>query len=193
MGLHIPGAAFVNPNTPLRDNHFHAAGGIGFLIGTLLDAGLLHEDVRTVWGTGLAGYRIEASLTADGSLDWRPATPVSHDPAVLRPATEPFQATGGLKLLAGNIGHAAIKVSAVKPERHAVEAAAIVFHSQDALLDVFRSGALNRDFIAVGPFQGPKANGLVDPAERRELFGTFRAMAGPAETGAGVISFGDAA
>jgi phosphogluconate dehydratase len=156
----VPLLARVYPNGLADVNHFHAAGGMGFLIGELLDAGLLHEDVRTVWGTGLSGYRVEAHLDDDGGVRWVPAAPASHDAAVLRPASDPFQATGGLKLLSGNLGRAVIKTSAVKPERHVIEAPAIVFHSQSELMDAFKAGRLDRDFVAVMRFQGPRANGM---------------------------------
>ena len=130
----VPLLARIYPNGLADVNHFQAAGGMGFLIGELLDAGLLHEDVRTVWGSGLVGLsRRGEARRATASVRWEPATPASHDANVLRPAAEPFQATGGLKLLAGNLGRAVIKVSAVKPERHVVEAPAMVFHSQAAL------------------------------------------------------------
>ncbi len=248
MGLHLPGAAFVNPNTPLRDaltvataqraaaitdlgeeaipfcdvideravvnaivglnatggstnhtihiiamaraagilvdwtdfedlaqvtpllcriypngladvNHFHAAGGMGFLVRELLDAGLMHEDVQTVAGPGLRRYAQEPAL-ADGALAWRDAPVESGDLEVLRPVSDPFSATGGLHLLEGALGRAIIKVSAVKPKHRVVEAPAIVFHSQQELLDRFKAGELDRDFIAVVRFQGPQANGM---------------------------------
>jgi phosphogluconate dehydratase len=156
----VPLLSRVYPNGLADVNHFHAAGGMGYLIGELLEAGFLHEDVRTVWGTGLSGYRAEARLDAGGNVRWEPATRVSHDANVLRPASEPFQTTGGLKLLSGNLGRAVIKVSAVKPERHVIEAPAIVFHSQNQLMDAFKAGELERDFVAVVRFQGPRANGM---------------------------------
>jgi phosphogluconate dehydratase len=156
----VPLLARIYPNGLADVNHFEAAGGMGFLIGELLDAGLLHEDVRTIWGTGLSAYRSEAKLDAAGQVRWQPATPVSHDPKVLRPASDAFQASGGLKLLTGNLGRAVIKVSAVKPERQVVEAPAIVFNSQSELMDAFKAGLLDRDFVAVVRFQGPRANGM---------------------------------
>ncbi|HEX9904162.1 MAG TPA: phosphogluconate dehydratase [Propylenella sp.] len=156
----VPLLARIYPNGLADVNHFHAAGGMGFLIGTLLDTGLLHEDVRTVWGSGLSGYRVEAKLDANGELRWEPAGLRSHDPDVLRPASDPFQRTGGLRLLSGNLGRAVIKVSAVKPERRVVEAPAIVFETQGALMDAFKAGRLDRDFVAVVRFQGPRANGM---------------------------------
>jgi phosphogluconate dehydratase len=156
----VPLIARIYPNGHADVNHFQAAGGMGFLIGELLDGGLLHEEVRTVWGSSLSDYRVEAKLDGEGQVRWAAAPSISHDPDVLRPASEPFQATGGLKLLAGNLGRAVIKVSAVKPERHVVEAPALVFHSQAELLDAFKQGRLARDFVAVVRFQGPRANGM---------------------------------
>ncbi|MBZ8134983.1 phosphogluconate dehydratase [Afifella sp. IM 167] len=156
----VPLIARVYPNGLSDVNHFHAAGGMGFLIGSLLDNGLLHEDVRTVAGGGLQSYRREAVLGAQGEADWREAPEKSLDENVLRPASNPFQASGGLKLLTGNLGRAVIKISAVKPERHVVEAPAIVFSTQEELLAAFKAGELERDFVAVVRFQGPRANGM---------------------------------
>ena len=155
-----PLIARVYPNGLADVNHFHAAGGMGYLIGQLLEAGLLHEDVQTVNGTGLSAYAVEAGLGGDGSVMRRPAPHQSHDPKVLATVADPFQQTGGLSVLDGNLGRAVIKVSAVKPERRTVEAPAIVFDSQEALQAAFKAGDLNRDFVAVIRFQGPKANGM---------------------------------
>ncbi|HLT78882.1 MAG TPA: dihydroxy-acid dehydratase, partial [Ferrovibrio sp.] len=141
-------------------NHFHAAGGLGFLIRELLDAGLLHEDVRTVWGEGLRAYAVEARLGPDGTVVREPVPRESGDERVLAPVTKAFQPTGGLKLLKGNLGRAIIKVSAVKPEKRVVEAPARVFHSQEELQVAFKTGRLTGDFVAVVRFQGPKANGM---------------------------------
>ena len=156
----VPLLARVYPNGLCDVNHFHAAGGMGFLIRELLDAGFLHEDVKTVWGEGLRPYAIEPKLGADGSVTREPAPAVSGDEKVLAPATRPFQPTGGLKVLSGNLGHAVIKTSAVKPDRHVIEAPAMVFDSQQALNDAFKAGNLDRDFVAVIRFQGPQANGM---------------------------------
>jgi phosphogluconate dehydratase len=249
MGLHLPGAAFINPNTPLRDaltragakraiamtaagneftpvgemldeksfvnaiiglhatggstnhtlhllpmaaaggiqltwddfadlaavtplmchiypsgkadvNHFHAAGGMGFLIRDLLGAGLLHEDVRTVAGLGLAAYATEPMLAEDGGVKWIEATATSGDEAVLRGVATPFQPTGGLAVLSGVLGRAIMKTSAVAVERHIIEAPAAVFTSQEAVQAAFRAGELNRDVVVVVRFQGPKAIGM---------------------------------
>ncbi|MCQ2005304.1 phosphogluconate dehydratase [Rhizobium sp. NRK18] len=156
----IPLLARVYPNGLADVNHFHAAGGLGFLIKQLLKQGLLHDDVRTVYGQGLEAYTIEPKLNSDGTVGRYEAPDVSHDPKVLSTISEPFQANGGLKMLTGNLGKAVIKISAVKPERHVIEAPAVVFHSQHDIQDAFKSGKLDRDFVAVVRFQGPKANGM---------------------------------
>jgi phosphogluconate dehydratase len=156
----VPLIARVYPNGLADVNHFHAAGGMGFLIRELLDAGLLHEDVRTVWGHGLRSYATEPRLDEAGAVVRTPAPIASGDEKVLATAARPFQPTGGLQMLKGNLGNAVIKISAVKPERRIVEAPALVFHEQAALHAAFRSGLLDRDFIAVVNYQGPKANGM---------------------------------
>ncbi|MCO5063360.1 MAG: phosphogluconate dehydratase [Rhizobiaceae bacterium] len=156
----VPLLARVYPNGLADVNHFNAAGGMGFLIRELLDAGYLHEDVQTVWGEGLRPYTVEARLGADGGVTRVPAPELSGDDKVLTTAYRPFQPTGGLKVLGGNLGHAIIKTSAVKPERRYIEAPALVLDSQQALNDAFKAGELDRDFVAVIRFQGPKANGM---------------------------------
>jgi phosphogluconate dehydratase len=249
MGLHLPGAAFINPNTPLRDaltaeattrvlamtaagndytpvgamldersfvnaivglhatggstnhtlhlipmaaaagirltwddfadlarvtpllchiypsgkadvNHFHAAGGMGFLVRELLAAGLLHEDVRTVAGQGLGHYATEPRLDAGGHVAWVGAAAESGDETVLRSPANPFQPTGGLAVLDGPLGRAIMKVSAVAPERHIIEAPARIFAAQEEVQEAFRAGELNQDTVVVVRFQGPKANGM---------------------------------
>ena len=156
----VPLLARVYPNGLADVNHFHAAGGMGFLIKQLLKAGYLHDDVRTVYGQGLAAYTIEPQLGADGSVVRQASPDESADPKVLARIEAPFQPNGGLKMLTGNLGKAVIKVSAVKPERHVVEAPAIVFNDQQELQDAFKAGKLERDFVAVVRFQGPKSNGM---------------------------------
>ncbi len=170
---HVPLLARIYPNGEADVNHFHAAGGMGFLIGELLDAGLLHEDVRTVWGTGLAGYR-KAPRLVDGALHWNDAAATSADETVLRPAADPFSQNGGLKLLDGNLGRAVIKVSAVKPQHHVVEAPAEIFHSQDQFMAAFHAGDLDRDLVAVIRFQGPKANGMPELHKLTPLLGVLQ-------------------
>ncbi|MBX6767691.1 MAG: phosphogluconate dehydratase, partial [Actinomadura rubrobrunea] len=147
------------PNGTADVNHFHAAGGTAFLIGELLDAGLLHEDARTVAGGTLAAYRKAPKLTPDG-LVWEPGPDASADTSVLRPVDEPFDTQGGLRTVRGNLGRAVIKVSAVKPEHRAVEAPARVFGSQEELHRAFAAGELDRDVVVVVRYQGPRANGM---------------------------------
>ncbi len=156
----VPLLARVYPNGLADVNHFHAAGGLGFLIRELLDEGILHEDVQTVWGEGLRPYAVEAKLGADGGVVREASPRTSGDEKVLAPFNKAFQATGGLKVLSGNLGHAVIKTSAVKPERRLIEAPAKVFDSQQGLNEAFKAGTLTGDFIAVIRFQGPKANGM---------------------------------
>nr|WP_205527372.1 phosphogluconate dehydratase [Solimonas sp. K1W22B-7] len=155
----VPLLARVYPNGGADVNHFHAAGGMGLLIRELLQAGLLHADVRTVMGQGLAHYTREPFLQ-DGELRWRDAPAASRDTDVLRGCAAPFSADGGLKLLTGNLGRAVIKTSAVKPEHQSVTAPARVFDDQEELLAAFKRGELTQDFVAVIRFQGPRANGM---------------------------------
>ncbi|TAY36020.1 phosphogluconate dehydratase [Rhizobium leguminosarum] len=156
----VPLLARVYPNGLADVNHFQAAGGMGFLIKELLKHGLVHDDVRTVFGQGLQAYTVDARLGENGAVLREPSPERSVDPKVLSSIETPFQANGGLKMLRGNLGKAVIKISAVKAERHIIEAPAIIFHSQQELQDAFKEGKLNRDFIAVVRFQGPKANGM---------------------------------
>ncbi|MBP2548021.1 phosphogluconate dehydratase [Neorhizobium galegae] len=156
----VPLLARVYPNGLADVNHFHAAGGMGFLIKQLLKTGLVHDDVRTVFGQGLEAYTVEAKLDEKGAVVREKSPEVSGDPKVLSTIDTPFQSNGGLKMLHGNLGKAVIKISAVKPERHVIEAPAIVFNGQQELQDAFKRGELNRDFVAVVRFQGPKANGM---------------------------------
>jgi phosphogluconate dehydratase len=155
----VPLLARIYPNGSADVNHFHAAGGMGFLVRELLHAGLLHADTTTVMGTGLAAYTEEPWLD-DGKLAWRAAAAASGDTDVLRPVSHPFSAEGGLKLLRGNLGRSVIKVSAVKPENRVVEAPARVFDDQEQVSTAFAAGELDRDVIVVVRFQGPRANGM---------------------------------
>jgi phosphogluconate dehydratase len=155
----VPLLARIYPNGSADVNHFHAAGGMGFLIRELLQAGLMHEDVQTVAGQGLRAYTQEPWLSPEG-LAWRDAPAESGDTTVLRPASNPFSADGGLKLLRGNLGRSVIKVSAVKSEHRVVEAPARVFDSQSDVIDAFKAGELERDVIVVVRHQGPRANGM---------------------------------
>ncbi|MFC0410761.1 phosphogluconate dehydratase [Roseomonas elaeocarpi] len=150
----------IYPNSKADVNHFHAAGGMGFLIRELLDGELLHEDVNTVWGSGLRDYVQEPGVGPEGELVWREAARESGDPKILAGIATPFAPTGGLKVLDGNLGRAVTKISAVAPERHVIEAPARVFHDQAELQAAFKRGELTGDFVAVVRFQGPKANGM---------------------------------
>jgi phosphogluconate dehydratase len=155
----VPLLARVYPNGKADVNHFHAAGGMGFLMQELLAAGLLHGDVKTVMGEGLAAYTQEPWLD-NGALAWRPVPKASADTGVLRPVSEPFSADGGLRLLQGNLGRSVVKVSAVAPEHRVVRAPAVVVSDQQDLLALFNNGQLEKDLIAVVRYQGPRANGM---------------------------------
>ncbi len=183
----VPLVARVYPNGSGDVNHFHAAGGIAFVIRTLLDEGLLHDDILTVWDGGIAAYASEPQLRDAGPVpastaqpdaagqaeEWTPEqvrgdgntiswTPVLHsrDDTMLRPASAPFQPDGGMRLVRGNIGRATFKTSAVDPARWTIEAPARVFHDQDDVLAAYKRGELHRDVVVVVRFQGPRANGM---------------------------------
>jgi len=155
----VPLVTRIYPNGTADVNHFHAAGGTGFVLRELIDAGLMHDDVMTILGQGLRAHCTEP-LLEDGKVTWKATPKDSGDDTVLRPAANPFSADGGLKLLQGNLGRSVIKVSAVKHEHRAVQAPAIVFHSQEAFMKAFKAGELDKDFVAVLTFQGPRANGM---------------------------------
>ncbi|MDX2233028.1 MAG: phosphogluconate dehydratase [Hyphomonadaceae bacterium] len=159
LGKVTPLLARIYPNGAADVNMFHAAGGMAFLVRELLDAGLLHGDVTTVVGPGLQRYAREPFLDGE-TLAWRDAPPASLAPDILRPAADPFDAEGGLKLLRGPLGRAVIKTSSVPADRRVVEAPAAVFQDQDAFLAAFKEGLLDRDVVAVVRFQGPRANGM---------------------------------
>ena len=154
----VPLIARVYPNGLADVNHFHAAGGLGFTISQLLEAGLLHEDVKTIVGDGLSSFCVEPTL--DDTFGWRPARTESLDEDILRPVDNPFDAEGGIRVVDGNVGRAIVKVSAVSEEHHKIEAAARVFHSQAEFKDAFNDGDLEMDFVAVLPAQGPGATGM---------------------------------
>ncbi len=159
----VPLLTRIYPNGLADVNHFHAAGGMGFLMSQLMDDGLLHKDVRTVMGEGgLERYRTEPFVSTGGGehIEWRPAAHQSSDPHVLASTRKPISPTGVLKLLSGNLGKAVIKISAVKPDRHLIEAPAVIFHDQNELQEAFKRGVLEKDFVAVVRFQGPRANGM---------------------------------
>jgi len=155
----IPQLSSVYPNGTADVNHFHAAGGLGFILADMLDNGLLHEDVNTILGPGLRHFCKEPHLSGD-KLVWRDAQKTSLDEAVLRPCSRPFNPEGGLQLVEGNVGRAMVKVSAVDSKYHAIEAPAKVFQSQQDFVDAFNDGELEQDFVAVLSCQGPRANGM---------------------------------
>ncbi|MDD0975042.1 phosphogluconate dehydratase [Pseudomonas fontis] len=169
----VPTLSHVYPNGKADINHFQAAGGMAFLIRELLDAGLLHEDVNTVAGHGLRRYTQEPFLQ-DGRLVWREGPQASLDEAILRPAANPFSPEGGLRVMEGNLGRGVMKVSAVAPEHQVVEAPARVFHDQQALADAFQAGELERDFVAVVRFQGPRCNGMPELHKMTPFLGVLQ-------------------
>jgi phosphogluconate dehydratase len=185
----VPSLTRIYPNGSGDVNHFHAAGGMGFVIRELLGAGLLHGDLLTVSKGGMADYALEPVITdrhaervsasaaqqnrpspeeggilkqvqGDAVLSWKPAPALTLDESMLRPASNPFQPDGGMRLVSGNLGRAIFKISAVAPEHQTVEAPVAVFHDQDDVLMAFKAGDLNRDVIVVVRFQGPRANGM---------------------------------
>jgi len=156
----VPLLARIYPNGPADINHFHAAGGTALLIGELLDAGLMHPDVRTVAGDGLERYRRAPELNQHGRLHWRPGRVNSGDLAVLRGTAQPFAVDGGIRVVDGSLGRAVVKTSAVARDRWAIRAPARVFESQAEFLAAFEAGELERDHVAVVRFQGPQANGM---------------------------------
>lgn len=162
----VPLLVRVYPNGKADVNHFHAAGGMGFLISELLDAGLAHEDVQTVAGPGLQRYTEVAYLKPEEAKQgkheagWRIGVSVSDDLQILRPVSAPFDVHGGLGVVAGNLGKAIVKTSAIAPDRHVMEGEIRIFHCQDEMQRAFKAGELSRDVIVVVRFQGPKANGM---------------------------------
>jgi len=168
-----PLIARVYPNGMADVNQFHAAGGLGFMIGQLLNAGLLHDDTKTVAGEGLENYTHEPKLE-DGALTWTPGTGESLNTGILRPASAPFQDTGGLSRLEGNVGTGVMKISAVAPEHRIVEAPCRVFHDQDDVKTAFKAGEFEGDVIIVVRFQGPKANGMPELHSLTPLLGIMQ-------------------
>lgn len=154
-----PLLARVYPNGSADVNAFQAAGGVAFVARELAGAGNIHTDVQTIMGPGIHHYFQEPSLV-DGELVWRDGVTESLDTDILRPASDPFDREGGLRLVQGDLGRAVIKVSAVKPENRIVEAPAAVFETQEDALQAFKDGKLDRDVVVVLRFQGPKANGM---------------------------------
>ncbi|MBX7539859.1 phosphogluconate dehydratase [Qipengyuania sphaerica] len=154
----VPLVARVYPNGSGDVNHFHEAGGMGYVIGTLLDEGLAHGDILTVWDGGFEAYSKEPGLDGD-ALTWRDPGP-SGDPEMLRPASDPFQADGGMRLVQGNLGRACFKSSAVERERWTIEAPCRIFQTQHDVAEAFKKGELDRDVVVVVRYQGPRANGM---------------------------------
>ena len=155
----VPLITRVYPNGAGDVNHFHAAGGMGYVIRQLLDAGLAHGDVLTVAAGGMESYADEPVLKGD-ALIWQPAPAASGDDTMLRPVSAPFTADGGMRLVQGNLGRGTFKTSAVDPSRFTIEAPCRVFETQEAVTDAFKAGELDRDVIVVVRFQGPRANGM---------------------------------
>ena len=156
----IPSITKVYPNGKADINHFHAAGGMAYVIRTLRDKGLLHDEVSTIVGQGMSDYTKEPKLDSSGKIYFTEGVKESLDKNIIRSVDEPFSPEGGIKLVQGNLGKAVVKVSAVAPENFVVEAEAVVFNDQSELLTAFKKGDLHKDFIAVLRFQGPKAKGM---------------------------------
>ena len=154
-----PLLARLYPNGTADVNHFHAAGGMGFVIKELLSAGLLHGDARTVFGRDLADYQQEPLLT-DNGIRWRPSASSSLDEAILKPVAKPHAPTGGLKMLDGNLGRAVMKISAVDQSRHNITCPVAVFETEAEVKQAFEAGQLERDVIIAVRGQGPCANGM---------------------------------
>ncbi len=168
-----PLLARIYPNGSADVNHFHDAGGMGFLTRELLDAGLLHGDIATVGGDSLAAYAREPFFAGE-ALSWRDAPPTSGDESVLRTARAPFSADGGLRLLSGGLGRGCVKVSAVAQDKRIVEAPALVFQSQADVQAAFKRGDLDRDCVIVVRGQGPRANGMPELHKLMPLMGALQ-------------------
>jgi phosphogluconate dehydratase len=159
LSSEIPLLARVYPNGAADVNHFHAAGGVGFVMKTLLKNGLLHEDVHTILGRGLKHFIKEPKIS-DNHLTWDNVVSASLNENIVRSVENPFSSEGGIKILKGNVGRSVVKVSAVPEDQRIIEAPAIVFDEQLDFIEAFKRGELDRDFVAVIPFQGPKQNGM---------------------------------
>ncbi|MDB4347313.1 phosphogluconate dehydratase [Bacteroidia bacterium] len=155
----IPSITKVYPNGAADVNHFHASGGMAYVMKTLLDHEMLHEDVNTIVGKGLRKYTQEPKIT-NGEISYIEGPKETLNRTILRPVEEPFAAQGGITVMSGNIGRAIIKTSAVDQTNLSFQAPAIVFDEQEDLITAFKQDQLNKDFIAVLPFQGPKSNGM---------------------------------
>lgn len=169
----VPTLSHVYPNGKADINHFQAAGGMAFLIRELLEAGLLHEEVNTVAGRGLSRYTQEPFLN-DGKLVWRDGPIESLDETILRPVANPFSPEGGLRVMEGNLGRGVMKVSAVALANQTVEAPCRVFQDQQELADAFKAGELEKDFVAVMRFQGPRSNGMPELHKMTPFLGVLQ-------------------
>ena len=169
----VPLLARVYPNGQADINHFHAAGGTGYLFDQLMQHGLMHSDAQTIWGKSLADYASEPQLI-DSELTWQPSPKQSLDPKVLTSVAEPFDAEGGLRLLTGNLGRGVIKISAVAPQHRQVRAQALVIEDQHALQEKFDAGDLTGDCVVVVRFQGPQANGMPELHKLTPILGVLQ-------------------
>ena len=168
-----PLIAKVYPNGSADINHFHAAGGTGYLFGALLKEGLMHPDAKTCFRKDFADFAVEPALEGD-KLNWKPAPAASLDPTVLSTTAQPFSNEGGVRLVSGNLGRGVIKISAVAEEHHVVRAPAVVIDSQDDLKPLFEAGELERDCIVVVRFQGPAANGMPELHKLTPMLGVLQ-------------------
>lgn len=153
----VPLLSKVYPNGDADVNQFHSAGGMAYVIEQLLAGGYLHDDVKTVLGTGLSAHAKYAALESD-KLAWQ--APFNKDQNILRSAKEPFSHEGGVRLLKGNLGRSVTKISAIAEEHRYVKAPAVVFHDQDDVLAAYKRNELNKDAVVVLTYQGPRANGM---------------------------------
>ena len=169
----VPLLAHVYPNGSGDVNHFHNAGGMGYVIGELLEAGLCHRDVVTVGDSDLSAYAMEPCLDDDETLTWRKVGP-SGDDTMLRPVSKPFNTDGGMRLLTGNLGRACFKSSAVSEDRYTIEVPCRVFETQAAVTQAFQSGELDKDVVVVVRFQGPRANGMPELHKLTPLLGVLQ-------------------
>ncbi len=169
----VPLIARVYPNGPGDVNHFQDAGGMGYVIGSLLEEGLCHRDVATVSDGDLSDYALEPGLGEDDTLLWREVGE-SGDSDMLRPAGAPFQPDGGMRLVTGNLGRGCFKASAVEKERWTVEAPCRVFQSQADVVDAFNAGELEKDVVVVVRFQGPRANGMPELHKLTPILGVLQ-------------------
>jgi len=169
----VPLLARVYPNGQADINHFHAAGGTGYLFDQLMQHGLMHSDAQTIWGKSLADYASEPQLI-DSQLTWQPSPKQSLDPKVLTSVAEPFDVEGGLRLLTGNLGRGVIKISAVAPQHRQVRAQALVIEDQHVLQEKFDAGDLTGDCVVVVRFQGPQANGMPELHKLTPILGVLQ-------------------